>query len=53
MCAVTIIISIFTDGCMREMKRKVVNMGTKLKLNGEVWSVVGCLFVDNTVLLAE
>ncbi len=53
MCAVTIIISIFTDGCMREMKRKVVNMGTKLKLNGEVWSVIRFLFADNMVLLAE
>ncbi len=30
-----------------------VNMGAKLRLNGEVWSVVTCLFVDDTVLLAE
>ncbi len=27
--------------------------GTKLRLNGEVWSVVTCLFVDDTVLLAK
>ncbi len=38
---------------MREMKRKVINAGAKLRLNGEVWSVVTCLFADNTVLLAE
>ncbi len=44
---------IFVDGCMREMKSKVVNVGSKLRLNGEVWSVVTCLFADYTVLLAE
>ncbi len=38
---------------MREMKCKVVNMGAKLRLNGEVWSVVTCLFADDTLLLAE
>ncbi len=43
----------FMDGCMREMKCKVVNAGAKLRLNGEVWSVVTCLFADDTVLLAE
>ncbi len=37
------------DGCMKEMKCKVGNAGAKLKLNGEVWSVVTCLFVDDTV----
>ncbi len=31
---------IFMDGCMREMKCKVVHKGAKLRLNGEVWSVV-------------
>ncbi len=35
------------------MKCKVVNMGATLRLNGEVWSVVTCLFADDTVLLAE
>ncbi len=45
--------NIFTDGCTREMKCKVVNAGAKLRLNGEVWSVVTCLFADDTVLLAE
>ncbi len=38
---------------MREMKCKVVNTGAKLRLNGEVWSVVTCLFAHDTVLLAE
>ncbi len=32
--------NIFMDGCMREMKRNVVNMGAKLRLNGEVWVLV-------------
>ncbi len=27
--------------------------GAELRLNGEVWSVVTCLFADDTVLLAE
>ncbi len=44
---------IFMDGCMREMICKVGNAGAKLRLNGEVWSVVTCLFADDTVLLAE
>ncbi len=39
---------------MRERnENKVLNAGAKLKLNGEVLSVVTCLFVDDTVLLAE
>ncbi len=37
------------DGCMREMKCKVVHKGAKLRLNGEVWSVVTCLFADDSV----
>ncbi len=45
--------NIFMDGCMREMKCKTVHKGAKLMLNGEVWSVVTCLFADDTVLLAE
>ncbi len=31
----------------------MVNEGAKLKLNGEDWSVVTCLFADGTVLLAQ
>ena len=38
---------------MREMKAKVGNIGARLKLNGEGWAVVACLFADDTVLLAE
>ncbi len=45
--------NIFMDRYMKEMKCRVGNTGTKLKLNGEVWSVVTCLFADDTVLLAE
>ncbi len=45
--------NIFMDGHMKEIKCKVVNAGAKLRLNGEVWSVVTCLFADDTVLLAE
>ncbi len=53
MCVSPWLFNIFMDGSMREMKCKVVNMGVKLRLNGEVWSVVTCLFADDTVLLAE
>ncbi len=41
--------NIFMDVCMREMKCKVVHTGAKLRLNGEVWSVVTCLFADDSV----
>ncbi len=41
------------NGCIREMKCKMGNAGAKLRLNGEVWSVVTCLFADDTMLLAE
>ncbi len=47
------LLNIFMDGCMRALKHKVVNAGAKLRLNGEVWSVVTGLFADETVLLAE
>ncbi len=45
--------NIFMDGCMRKMNCKVVNVDVKLRLNGELWSVVTCLFAGDTVLLAE
>ena len=45
--------NIFMDGCIREMKAKVGNVGARLKVNGVGWSVVTCLFADDTVLLAE
>ncbi len=35
------------------MKCKVVNAGAKLRLNAEDWSVIICLFTDDTVLLSE
>ncbi len=41
------------DGCMREMKAKVGKFDVTLKLNGVDWSVAACLFVNDTVLLAE
>ncbi len=41
--------NIFMGGCIREMKRKVVNVGAKLRLNGEIWSVTTCLFADDSV----
>ncbi len=44
---------IFMDGCMREMKAKVGNIGARLKLNGVTWSVAACLFAVDTVLLGE
>ncbi len=45
--------NIFMDGCLREMKCKVVNAGAKLRVNGEDWSALTCLFADYTVLLTE
>ncbi len=45
--------NIFIDESMSEMKCKVGNAGAKLRLNGEVWSVVTCLSADETVFLAE
>ncbi len=36
-CVMSPWFNIFMDGCMREMKSRVVNTGAKLRLNGEVW----------------
>ncbi len=47
------LVNIFVDRCMREMKAKVGKVGARLKLNGVDWSIAACLFVDDTVLLAE
>lgn len=38
---------------MREMKRKVGNGGARLRLSGVDWSVVTCLFADDTLLLVK
>ncbi len=32
-CVVIMVVYIFMDGCMKEMKSKVVNTGAKLRLN--------------------
>ena len=45
--------NIFVDGCMRELKAKVGNIGVRQKLNGVDWSVVACLSADDTVLSPE
>ena len=37
---------------MREMKAKVENVYTRLKMNGKGWAVVACMF-QVTLLLAE
>ncbi len=47
------LLNILMDGCTREMKDKVGSTGAGLKLNGEKWSLVTCLFADDTVLLPE
>ena len=44
---------IFMDGCMREIKVKIRNVDTRLKINGMGWSVVASVFADDTVLFAE
>ena len=38
---------------MRKMKAKVGDVEERLKLNGESWTVVACLFADDAVLLVE
>ncbi len=45
--------NIFMDGCMREMKAKVGNVGAGLKVHGVGWSKVACLFADDTVACRE
>ncbi len=35
-----------------EVKMKVLNIGAKLRLKGEVWPIVTRFFADDTVLLA-
>ena len=42
--------NLFMDGCMREMKAYVGNVGERLKMNGIGWAMVTCLFADETVL---
>ena len=40
-------LNIFMDGCMREMKANVGNVGAKLKINGMGCTVVACLFAES------
>ena len=45
--------NISTEGCMNEMKAKVGNIGTRLKIKGMGWTMLACLFADDTMLSAE
>ncbi len=38
---------------MKEMKAEMGNVGARLKVNGVDWSMVACLFTDDTVLFSE
>ena len=38
---------------MREMKAKVKNIQARLRLNGGAWTMVACLFADDTVTCGE
>ncbi len=38
---------------MREMKAKLGKIGAGLRVNAVDWSVIVCLFADDTVLLAD
>ena len=41
------------DGCKREMKIKVGNIGEKLNMNRMGWAVVACLFADDPFVCRE
>lgn len=45
--------NIFMDSCMKEIESKVGHIGARLWLNGVGWSVLTCLFVDDSVLFIE
>ncbi len=45
--------NIFIKGCMREMEAKMEEKCARLQLNEADWSVVACLFADDTVLLTQ
>ncbi len=45
--------SIYMDGCIREMKVRVQDLGTILNVRGVEQPLVACLYADDTVLLAE
>ncbi len=45
--------SIYIDGCIREMKVKVRDLGARLNVRGVEQPLVAGLYADDTVLLAE
>ncbi len=45
--------SIYIDGCLREMKVRVRDLGARLNVRGVEQPLVADLYVDDTVLLAE
>ncbi|MCP5003018.1 MAG: hypothetical protein GY941_03575 [Planctomycetes bacterium] len=45
--------NVYMDGCIREMKARVGDIGVGLQLDGVGWSLVASLFADDTVLMAE
>ncbi len=45
--------NIYMDGCIREMKVKVRDLGARLNVRGVEQPVVASLYADDTVLLAE
>ncbi len=44
---------IYMDGCIREMKVRVWDLGAKLNVTGVEQPLVAGLYADDTVLLAE
>ncbi len=45
--------NIYVDGCIREMKVRVWDLGARLNVRGVKQLLVVGLYVDDTVLLAE
>ncbi len=45
--------NIYMDGCIREMKVRVRDLGVKLNMRGVEQPLVAGLYADDTVLLAE
>ncbi len=45
--------NIYMDGCIREMKFRVRDLGARLNVRGVEQPLVASLYADDTVLLAE
>ncbi len=45
--------NIYMDGCIREMKARVWDLGARLNVRGVEQPVVASLYADDTVLLVE